>query len=117
VKEVLIGVAVRSSRLVTLDRAGPIVMRRPTDGLALGTLADYKARTGQDPVRGVTTTGGRATVTVPPIARLHDLARTVRPVAARGAGLPHGPARGHGAKMALVGHAPFNWSWSSATPG
>ncbi len=63
-KEVLIGVAVRSSRLVTLDRAGPIVMRRPTDGLALGTLADYKARTGQDPVRGATTTGGRATVTV-----------------------------------------------------
>lgn len=49
-----LAVAARSGRLVTFDTAGQIVIRTPTDGQVLGTLADYKAlnRPGHDD-RGV----------------------------------------------------------------
>jgi len=44
----VIAVGVRSGWLVTLFATGWIVVRRPTDGLVLGALADDTALTGQD---------------------------------------------------------------------
>jgi len=54
----------RWRRLVTLDATGPIGVRTPMDGRVLGTHADYKALTSQDPLRGAMTTGGRAIVPI-----------------------------------------------------
>ncbi len=44
----LFAVATRSGQLVMLDAERPIVVRRPTDGRVVGTLADDTALTSQD---------------------------------------------------------------------